>query len=145
MLAGKVDSLDALLVVERNRIARIEWSLRNALDRESLAQKAIHEVFVYSGTLKELQKGGYLEVRDQTLFTSTYKLIGFPPVASKHVKRVAIGDNLVFDGDVRFVVDRHGKLKPGKAYKSWRQVSGKFYLKFEEDIMKGQRVLVVLE
>jgi len=74
---------------------------------------------------------------------SHYKLIGFPPITDERVEWVAIHGDLAVDGNVQFVIDRHGKLRWGKSYRSWAQPTDKSILKFEEATMQGQRVLVV--
>lgn len=139
-LRAKVEALDEELHAQRVRTARLEASLRASVDREALAQKALNQVLVLSGTESDLARMAYLEVKQQTIFTDRHRRIGFPPVSDAAVKRVSLGERITFGSDVRYLVDLHGKLKKGKSY----TVEGAS-VTFVEPSMEGQRVLVVLK
>ena len=144
-LKTQVDSLDNQLYVQRSRVVRLEAQLQASLQREAEAVKALSSVFVYAGKREALEKAGYLRVKQQTIFTDSYSLIGFPDIKDNRVQRVAVGGTLTVTGQVRFLVDRHGKLKKDHAYRVLGNGGSETQLSFLETTLEGQRILAVIQ
>ncbi|MDA0747226.1 MAG: hypothetical protein O2954_11960 [bacterium] len=144
-LESRVDSLDNELDVQRSRIARLEGQVKESARREAEAVKAITSVFVLSGTRETLEKPGYLEVKQATIFSDTYKLVNFPDVNDNRIKKVGLNEGLELDGEVRYVVDRYGKLTKGKGYQISQTGTGRSLVIFMESLLEGQRVLIVMK
>ena len=144
-MKARADSLDNELYVQRSRMARLEARLEASLKREAGAQKAVSAVFIYADTKETLEKAGYLKVKQTTIITDAYTLVGFPDVKDARVKQTAVGKTLVLDGELQFLVDRHGKLKKDTAYIEERTADGRTRVTFLDNILEGQRILAVVK
>lgn len=135
---------DEELIDREVRIKRLEASLEDSQQREQEAVEAISQVFVYSGTRKNLEEAGFLQVRQKTIFTDEYKRIGFPDEMSDQVVKVNIGSSTIVQGNIHLLADRHGKLKEGREFDLKKEAESTQII-FKEPTLEGQRVLVVLK
>ena len=145
-LRNRVAGMDTELNIQRNRVARLEASLQASLKREAEAVKAVTSVFVYAGKEQSLEEQGFLQVKQTTILTNSYKVVRYPDVQDKQrVKRASVGETLTLNGHVRYLVDQHGKLKRDRSYRMERSADGKTtQITFLEPILEGQRVLAVV-
>jgi hypothetical protein len=132
---------DRTLLDQENRIKRLENRLKRTQEREASAIEAMEAVLVYQGTMEDLKAAGYLSVRQKTIFTDEYKVIKFPDETDRAVLKATIGRKIALKGNLKLLADRDGSLSKGNEY----TVTENGELVFEDETLKGQRVLVVLK
>ena len=94
-LRARADSLDDQLYTQRSRVDRLQSLLWASVRREAEAAKAITSVFVYAGKQGDLENAAYLKVKQTTILTDAFSLVGYPDVKGTQVKRATIGGSLV--------------------------------------------------
>ena len=143
----QVDSLNVTLYEQSLRLVRLEARMREQMEEHRAATEALSGVLVHTGTVDELVEAGYLKVKDTSIFTKNYYLVGFPGQVvgpGSPVEQVAINAAFPLPGELEVVADRHGKLKEGREY-TREQSDGHDIVTFTDSTLFGQRLLVVLK
>ena len=146
-MKARVDSLNAAMHEQSQRLAMLEARMQDEIGQREEATRALSSLLVHIAPLDELVDAGYLKVKDTSIFTKNYYVIGFPEQVvgeESPVVKVAVGSPLLLSGELKVIAHTHGKLKNGREY-TREKGDGQEMITFTDSTLVGQRLLVVMK
>ncbi len=105
-------------------------------------------VYVYFGIEDTLKKKEYLKTSGFFIFKN-YKIINFPDIDSKGVKKVVIGDTIRVQDNLAALCDYKGRLRKGIEYALIKPDKSsdkpQTLIVFSRSLIAGQRILAVIK